>query len=234
VLYMRLGSLDVNHCTDQLGMTLNDLQTFHTKQQEFMRELCEVPLLPCPLLSLLAAGGLKGCGVCAGWWRLRHHGFVRQEASRQEGRIVQKFTYVIDLADASLGRHLSTLAREFFSNLVNTDSRNYPEALGHIYIINTSRIFPVIWSFVKNMVCAPPLPTVSLRADILSHDRSHVSAHTVALGCIFMLACTHSVPQYHPRWTPRPASGWRCLRLASPPTKAGGAGDCGLCWGLIW
>jgi len=75
---------------------------------------------------------------------------------------VQKFTYVIDLAEASLGRHLSTLAREFFSKLVNTDSRNYPEALGHIYIINTSRIFPVIWSFVKNMVRAPPLPTASL------------------------------------------------------------------------
>jgi hypothetical protein len=115
VLYMRIGDLDVDGMISKHGLTVDDLVTFHVKQQEYLRELTE-------------------------------------EASRQEGRVVDRCAFVIDLTGTSLRKHLSTHARELFSKITSVDSKNYPETLATIVIINSSRMFPIMWSFVKTMV----------------------------------------------------------------------------------
>jgi hypothetical protein len=171
-----------------------------------------------------------------------HSPTLAQEASRQEGRIVQKFTYIIDLSDASLTRHLCTAAREFFSRLVSTDSANYPDALGHIHIINTSRIFPVIWSFVKNMV-RRSIPELLGRKRSVVPDRllpvpdpsnlqnsPHWPMETHAVDFLPpAVSLTNSEPGRR-RWTLRLASGWRCFPPGGRPTKAAGPSGYGSCW----
>uniref|UniRef100_A0A7S0MZI8 CRAL-TRIO domain-containing protein n=1 Tax=Pyramimonas obovata TaxID=1411642 RepID=A0A7S0MZI8_9CHLO len=77
---------------------------------------------------------------------------LTEEASRQEGRVVDRCAFVIDLTGTSLRRHLSTHARELFSKITSVDSKNYPETLATIIIVNSSRMFPIMWSFVKTMV----------------------------------------------------------------------------------
>mmetsp|Transcript_15155 Transcript_15155/g.29105 ORF Transcript_15155/g.29105 Transcript_15155/m.29105 type:complete len:483 (+) Transcript_15155:171-1619(+) len=88
-------------------------------------------------------------------FHIKHQEFLRalcDEATLQEGRNVDKMVYILDLTNVTLTRHLCTLAREFFTKLVETDSHNYPESMGKVILINTGRLFPVIWTFVKNMV----------------------------------------------------------------------------------
>eukprot|EP00854_Cymbomonas_tetramitiformis_P003091 gene3091-3924_t len=78
---------------------------------------------------------------------------VAQEGA-EEGSEVERATYILDLTGVSMRRHLCTSAREFFQKLVDVDHQNFPEMLQRCLVINTSRIFPVIWSFAKSFVDA--------------------------------------------------------------------------------
>ncbi|KAK3284826.1 hypothetical protein CYMTET_7542 [Cymbomonas tetramitiformis] len=79
---------------------------------------------------------------------------LTEEISTQEGSEVERATYILDLTGVSMRRHLCTSAREFFQKLVDVDHQNFPEMLQRCLVINTSRIFPVIWSFAKSFVDA--------------------------------------------------------------------------------
>lgn len=60
--------------------------------------------------------------------------------------------HIVDVAGCSLKTHLSSTARELFSRIANSSDVCYPETLGKLIIINTSKAFPVFWGFMKGFL----------------------------------------------------------------------------------
>lgn len=75
-----------------------------------------------------------------------------KEACRREGVLVEKVVHVLDIQSTSMGSHLNSTARGVFSKIAAVSNVCYPESLGKMVVINSNRIFPIFWNFVKTFI----------------------------------------------------------------------------------
>lgn len=61
------------------------------------------------------------------------------QATRQQGKLVETVLHIVDVSGCSLKSHLSATARELFSRIANVSDLCYPETLGKLIIVNTSK-----------------------------------------------------------------------------------------------
>lgn len=82
----------------------------------------------------------------------------RLQASRQQGRLVETVLHIVDVSGCSLKTHLSATARELFSRIANVSDVCYPETLGKLIIVNTSKVRRRLMVFVSSFrsIFLPP------------------------------------------------------------------------------
>lgn len=61
------------------------------------------------------------------------------QATRQQGKLVETVLHIVDVGGCSLKTHLSATARELFSRIAHVSDLCYPETLGKLIIVNTSK-----------------------------------------------------------------------------------------------
>jgi hypothetical protein len=68
--------------------------------------------------------------------------------SLKRNEIVETITGIVDVKDMSMGQ----ITRDFLAmtrQIADIDSKQYPETMGRIYILNAPMVFPIVWRMVK-------------------------------------------------------------------------------------
>ncbi|PFH35608.1 hypothetical protein BESB_052590 [Besnoitia besnoiti] len=81
------------------------------------------------------------------WYQLEFRNVLLDRLSRETGRLVTA-TFILDLqgfSAKSINRRTIGLLR----HLICISNENYPESVGHIFFINTPRLFSVVWSTLQ-------------------------------------------------------------------------------------
>ncbi|XP_052799680.1 SEC14-like protein 2 isoform X1 [Mya arenaria] len=71
-----------------------------------------------------------------------------EEESKKCGRKVNALTVIYDLSGVGWN-HISKPAADMYLTIVETAESKYPEVLKKVFVINSPKMFPVIWSVVR-------------------------------------------------------------------------------------
>eukprot|EP01137_Pigoraptor_chileana_P034755 Opistho-2@27774 len=71
-------------------------------------------------------------------------------ATENSGKPILDCTCLVDLEGLSL-RHLWRPGLSLIQKMIQIDSNNYPETMSRLVIVRAPRIFPVVWSIVRNV-----------------------------------------------------------------------------------
>lgn len=71
--------------------------------------------------------------------------------SNKQGKHIEQFSVIYDMDQVGLN-HMWKPAVDMYLDIINTAESRYPEVLRRVFVINSPKIFPVIWSVVRPLL----------------------------------------------------------------------------------
>ncbi|XP_067114491.1 SEC14-like protein 2 isoform X1 [Osmerus mordax] len=87
--------------------------------------------------------------------KIRHTEMLRKECQRQSEKLgtnIETITLIYDCEGLGL-KHLWKPALEAYGEMLTMFEDNYPEGLKKVFLINTPKLFPMAYNFVKHFLC---------------------------------------------------------------------------------